>query len=136
MLWLTAVSQDADLAICCWWPATKQLLLRGFRPVTVALVGRSAGANDGGGPLLSNAVLGKFCLAELSAAADRHEVGPSSASSAMSMSMQLTLHTAACSRGVVEQDIFVMEFVVRLRISCKHPPLKCGTVDTDQLAAS
>lgn len=72
--------------------------------MSVALVETSAGANKGGGPMLSNAVLGKYCLAEWSAelGADRHEVGPSSAASLMSMSVQLTLHTAACSRAFVD----------------------------------
>ena len=57
--------------------------------MAVALVERSADANAGGGRLLSDAVLSKYCLAELSAeaGADRHEVGPSSASSVMPMSV-------------------------------------------------
>lgn len=64
---------------------------------------RSADADEGGGPMLLNAVLGKLCFAEWCAevGADQHEVGPSSATSVLSDQYAAYLHTAACSRGFV-----------------------------------
>lgn len=95
---------------------------------TAAEVEGSAGADEGGGPLLRGAVVSTFCPPEWSAetGADRHEDGPSSASSVMSMSMQLTPHTAACIRGPVEQHQDIR----------KHRPHECKAVDTNQLAES